>query len=219
MIQDLPSDPATLGIRPLVLDNCSQCNGCAIAFHDWPNVVFPPSKMQRIGLGQPDVPIYPCSLVKPAIAEAGVHADEQEILAAKIHEVGKVEAERSVSVIVASNEISIQKHESAAKGSIEFHADTAPGIFFGNIEGPPVPADARLRITTPEWLVAMTLLLFIANERQLNRPVVRQIQGVPFGIVELHRGKFKFTALGEVSLALTEAKIVQRVGAIALEKF
>src|SRR5438045_1831352 len=130
MIQDLPSDPATLGIRPLVLDNCSQCNGCAIAFHD-----------------------------------------------------------------------------------------TAHGSFFWNIEGAPVPADAGLRITTPEWLVAMTLLLFIANDRQLNRPVVRQIQGVPFGIVELHRGKFKFTALGEVSLALTEAKIVQRVGAIALEKF
>ncbi len=173
MIQDLPSDPATLGIRPLVLDNCSQCNGCAIAFHGWPNVGFPPSKMQRIGLGQPDVPIDPCSLVKPAIAEAGVHADEQKILAAKIHEVGKVEAERSVSVIVASNEISIQKHESAAKGSIEFHADTAPRIFFGNIEGPPVPADAGFGIAAPERLIAMALLFLVADKGQLDRPIVR----------------------------------------------
>ena len=86
--------------------------------------------MQRIRLGQPHVPVNACALVKPAIAEARVHADDQIILAAIIQKIAQVEAEGRIAVVVAADEISIQKHERVAKRAIELHADAPPGIFF-----------------------------------------------------------------------------------------
>src|SRR3954469_7357801 len=163
--------------------------------------------------------VDPRSLIKPTVTKTRVHADNQKILAAKVSEISHVERERSIAIVIAPDEIPVQKHQRAAKGSVEFDIDAPAGIFLGQIEGAPIPANASLRIAPPQWFVAMTLLLFIANERQLDRPVMRQVERAPLRIIELCRGKLEFTTLGEVSLTLAKAKIVQRVGAIPLKKF
>src|SRR5436305_5069742 len=218
MIQDLPADPGALRISPLVLHDRTESNGRGIAFHTGSHVRFPSCKMQRVGLSQPNVAINPRALVEPSVAKAGVHADDQKILSAEVCEISEVETEWSVAVVVASDEVSIQKYERAAKGSVELHANTPPGVFFAKIERTPVPADARLRISAPERLIAMILLLFVAHEGQLYRPVMRQVQAAPLRIVELSRGKLEFAALSEVSLAHTESEVATRIRGVTLEE-
>ena len=132
--------------------------------------------MQRIRFRQPHVPVNPRAFVEPAVAKAGVHPDHQKILSAVVGEVGDVEREGRVAVIVASDEISVEEHQRAAEGAVELQCDTPPLIFFRDVEGSPVPAHAGFRIAPAQRLVAVRILFLVVHERQLDGPVVRQIR-------------------------------------------
>src|ERR1700689_4239571 len=103
------------------------------------------------------MPINSRAFVEPAIAEAGVHAHHQKILSAIVEKVGYVEVKGSVSIVIATNEVAVQKYERAAEGAIELHDDAASLIFLRNIEGAPVPSHAGLGVAASQWLVAVTL--------------------------------------------------------------
>ena len=81
--------------------------------------------MQRIRLRQPHMPVNSRAFVKPAIAEARVHAHDQKILPPVVQEVGHIEVERSVAVVVAPDEVSVEKHNRAAERAIELDDDAA----------------------------------------------------------------------------------------------
>src|SRR6185312_10054140 len=114
------------------------------------NVTLPLAKVQGIGLGKPDVPIDARPLVKPAIAEACIHPHDQIILAAIVKEVGKVEAEGCVSVVVPANKVSVQKDQRVAECAVEFNGHAAAAIAVGNFERAAIPPNARLRIFPAE---------------------------------------------------------------------
>ena len=175
-------------------------------------------QMQRIRLRQPHMPVNPRAFVEPAIAKAGVHAHHQIILPAIIQKVRHVEVKRRVPVVVAPNEISVQKHQRAAKRAVKLHRDAPSLIFLRNIERPPVPAHARLRIPPPQRFVAVAVLLLVAHKRQLHRPVMRQIQFAPLRVVKLRRRKPQLARLGEISLPHAESQIAQRVSSVPLKK-
>ena len=164
------------------------------------------------------MPVYARAFIEPAVAKAGVHAHHQIVLAAVIQKVAHVEAKGRVPVIVAPNEISVQKHQRAAKSAVKLHRDAPSAVFFRNVEGAPVPAHAGLRIPSPQRLVAVRFLFVIAHKRQLNRPVVRQIERAPFRVVKFLCGKPEFSRLGEVSLAYPKSQVAQRVVRVALKK-
>ena len=64
----------------------------------------------------------------------------------------------------------------------------------------------------------MRLLFFIAHKGQFDRPVVRQVQRSPFGVVKLLCRKLELTRLGEISLSHAKAQIAQWIAAMSLEK-
>src|SRR6266496_4395722 len=140
------------------------------------------------------------------------------VLAAVVQKIGEIEAERRISIVVAPNEIAVQKHKRAAKGSVELDDGASPGIFLRCIEDAAVPADAGFGIAATERFVAVAVLFLVAYERQFHGPIVRQVQWTPFGVVEFLRGKPEFAAFGEVSLAHAEAQIARWVGTVSLKK-
>ncbi len=174
--------------------------------------------MQRIRFRQPHMPINSRALVEPAIAKAGVHAHHQKILPAVVEEVADVEAEGRVAVVVAPNEVSVEKHKRAAERAIELDGDAASAVLLGNVERAAVPADARLRISPPQRFVSVRLLFFVVHKRQLYRPVVRQIELAPLRVIKLRRGKPKLARLGKISLAHAKSQVAQRVGAVSLKE-
>jgi hypothetical protein len=64
----------------------------------------------------------------------------------------------------------------------------------------------------------VAVLFFVVHERQLHRPVVRQIQIAPLRSVKLLRGKPQLAGLGEVSLTHAKSKIAQGIAGVSLKK-
>ena len=176
------------------------------------------SEVQRVRLGQPYVPVDPGAFVEPAISEAGIHADDQKILAAVIQKIGDVKAKGRIAIVVAAHERAVQEDERAAEGAVELDPHAPAFVFFRNVEGAPVPAHAGFGIAAAQRLVAVTLQLRVAHKGQLNRPVVRQVQRTPFGVVKFFPGKLKLAGLGEIPLALAESQVAQRVAGVSLKK-
>src|ERR1700681_3591807 len=160
-----------------------------------------------------------CTFIEPGIAEAGVHAHEQIVLAAVIQKVSQIEAERGVSIVIAPHERAVQEHQRIAKGPVELQHHAPAGIFFGDIKNSSIPSHAGFWIAATQRLVAMPLQFFVANKRQLDCPVVRQVERSPFGVVELLSGKLELASFGEVSLAHAKSQIAPRIAAMSLKKF
>ena len=158
------------------------------------------------------------TLIKPAIAKAGVHADDQTVLAAIIQKVSEVEAEGRVAIVVATQERAVQKYQRVPEGSVERDRQAASEVLFGNLEYAPVPTHTGFGVAAAQRFVAVPLLFFIAYERQFDRPVVRQVQWPPFGIVEFFQSKFEVARLGEIALVHAESKIAPRVAAMSGKK-
>ena len=158
------------------------------------------------------------ALVEPTVAKARIHAHHQVILFAILHKVADIEAEGRVAVVVSPDEASIQKNQRAAEGPVEVDGDAAAPVCLRQIEDAPVPADACLRVAPAERLVAVRILFLVANEGQLDRPIVGQVERAPPGVVELGRREFKVARLVEVALPFAETEVVGRVGAVSLEK-
>ena len=110
------------GFVAFVLHDRAQTQRGRVALDARPNIALPLPQMQRIRLGQPDMPVNSGAFVEPAIAEARVHAHHQIILPAIVQEVSQVEDERRVAVVVAADEVSVQKDQRAAEGAIELDA-------------------------------------------------------------------------------------------------
>ena len=83
------------------------------------DVGLPLAEMDGIGFGEPDVAIDACAFVEPAVAEAGVHTDDEEVFLAVLNVVTYVKGKGGVAVVVAADEVAVEEDESAAKGTIE----------------------------------------------------------------------------------------------------
>ncbi len=164
------------------------------------------------------MPINAGALVEPAIAEAGVHPHHQIILFAIPEKIAHVETKWSVAVIVAPDEVPVQKYQRAAERAVKLNRDSPSVVFLGNIERTPVPAHTRLRIPSSQRFVPMGLLFVIVHERQFHCPVVRQIERPPFRVVKFLRGELEFAALREISLSHAESQIAQRIVGVSLKK-
>src|SRR6185437_6600170 len=207
----MPVDAAALWLCTLILDYCSQRQNSLTPTHVRANITLPLSEMQRVRFGQPDMSVNTCAFIKPSIAEAGVHAYHQIIFGAITRKVTDVEAEGRVAVVVAANEVAVQKNQGVAKCSIEFEPKPPPVIALRNIKSATVPTHAGLGILSPERLVPMALQIVIMNEWQLDGPVMRKIQRSPIRGVKLLRGKLELARLGEVTLVFAETEVARRI--------
>src|SRR3569833_2197352 len=143
--------------------------------------------MHGIGLREPDMTIDARALVEPPIAETGIDSDHT-VLRTVGEEVGEIEAEGSIAVVVSAHEAPVYEDEGVTEGAIELNPDSPARVGGRDLELSPVPSHAGFRITPPERFEAVrakgrVALGVIADERQLDRPVVRKVERSPGGIV------------------------------------
>src|SRR3954467_11026643 len=151
-------------------------------------MTFPAPERNRMGLGEPNMPVDARAFVEPAIPEARVHADDEIILLSVPQKIAQIEEKGRVAVVIAANEISIQEHDGVTECAIKPNADALARVLLGDVEGSPVPSHAGFGIAPAKRLVSVRVLLFVADKWQLYSPV-RQVQVAPFRVVELIRRK------------------------------
>ena len=164
------------------------------------------------------MPVNSRALVKPAVAKARVHARHDAVLRPDSEKIRDVEAEGRVAVVVAADEAAVHEEQHIAKGPVELKIDTPARIARRNLELLAVPAHAGLRIAPSQRLVSMRLQRLIADKWQLHRPVVRQVERPPLGVVVTHLGKLEIAGLGKVILAFAESEIAGGVSAMPKHK-
>ena len=200
---------------PMILDTSRHFNRSELSLQRNADDAFPRRQVERIGLRQPHVPVDSCALVEPPVAKGRVHARHDAVFGSDGEEVGDVEAEWRVAVVVAADEAPVHKDEHVAERSIELDGDAAACVARGNVEFVPVPPHAGLRIAPPQRLVSVRHQRVVPSKRQLDRPVVGQVQRAPLRVVVTHAGKFEIAGLGEVPLTISETEIPGWVGAVA----
>ena len=139
----------------------------------------PVRHVKRRGLLEPDVAIDPGAFVEPAFVLGCVHAHDERILAAVGQQIRHVEPERHVAAQVAAHEVAVEDHDAIAEDAVELDRDAAARVGPGDEERPAVPADARVGERAAERLRAVAVETAILVEGQIDRPVVRQIDGGP----------------------------------------
>ena len=220
-IRDAPLDRRMDGLPALVLDHRGQFKRSRIALDGRTHHAFPAAEVHGVQLGQPDVAVDARALVEPAVAEAGVDAQGDDVPAAVVEEIAEVEAERRVAVVVPADEAAVDEQHDVAHRAVELDPDAAAAIAGGKLEGAPVPAHAGRREAAAQRLVAVrgqagvVVAAVVVDERQLHRPVVRQVQRAPAGVVEIGRGDPEVAGLGKVALAEAVAEVLARIAAVA----
>src|SRR5271165_1375427 len=165
------------------------------------------------------MPINSRTFVKPSIAKAGVQARNQIVLATVVQKVRQIKTKRRVAIVIAAHEVTVQEDQRTAESTIELHDHTPPNVFLGNVEHAAIPTDAGLGMTATERFVTMRLQIFIVNKRQLDGPIVRQVQRAPFGVVELRQSELKLTGFRKDSMILAKSQIAVRIACMSLKEF
>ncbi len=175
-------------------------------------------------LDQPHMAVDPRPFIEPALAQRSIdtHGDDVGCLVG-IQEIGDVDGERRIGAAVFTHDVAVDHDDAVARHAVELEADALAGIGRVQRKGLAVPADAGLRIVTADRLVAMVggivpddamivghQLDVLVHEGQLDRPVVRQVNGTPLGIVELDLGGVAAVRplLGIGALVLAEVEVL-----------
>ena len=67
-------------------------------------------KMHRVRFHQPDVPVNPRPLVKPAVTRGGIHTNQEHVSSTGGRKVGHIEGERIVSAAVPADVEAVEDH-------------------------------------------------------------------------------------------------------------
>src|SRR5277367_970719 len=134
-IENFPCHPDIRGVGCGVPDYRAEIDRCLVSINHGANIAFILSNMHGVGFGEPDVSIDTRALIEPAIAKAGIDSCYDAVLGAYGDEVGEIEMEWRIAIVVAADETAIDPDQDVAKGSIEVNADASAGVAGGNIEG------------------------------------------------------------------------------------
>ena len=170
--------------------------------------------VQRIGLGQPDVPVDARAFVEPAFELRRVDAHRQHVLAAVVGKVGDVVGEAGVAAFVAADDVAVDPDEAVAEHAVELDAEPLARVGAGDVELLAIPADAGGGIVATDGFAACAPSAFCV-EGQLDGPVVRQVELSPVKIDEFE-GRPRRPAAGfGVGVAGAEAEVLGRIGGVA----
>ncbi len=180
--------------------------------------------MRGRGLDQPDVAIEAGTLIGPGFAEADVATDDEDVRLARSGEVGDVDAEGGVAALVRSDDEAVEDDEAVARDTVEFECEAPPGILGRDRQHAAIPADAgrgpqpadRLEPLIGAGAIEIRARRAELLERQIDRPVVRQVDRLPLLVVEARvrdrRADVAGLAIGIVRGA--EAEILGRIGGV-----
>src|ERR1700730_10046498 len=106
--------------------------------------------MQWRGLDQPDMPVDSGTLVKPAVAQGCIHADQQHIRTAGEREIRQIEAEGIVAATMVSDVVAVKHSTRSPVGTVEFDRDPTACGGSGQVKDAAIPAHAGLGVFTAQ---------------------------------------------------------------------
>ena len=124
------------------------------------------------------------AFVEPTITRGGIYAHQQHVAATRGREVGQIETERIVSSGVVPDVEVVECHHGFAIRTIKFHRDAFARIFSRQLKDAPIPADARGWILFSQRVETLRSQCRIVLERQLDSPVMRQVERMPCAVVK-----------------------------------
>ncbi len=142
--------------------------------------------VERIGFDEPDVAIDSGAFVPPAFVVGGVGAEGEDIFFAVVEIVGEVVAEGGVAAGVAAEAVAVDPDDGVAEDAVEFDGDAAAEVGFGDFKCSSIPADGGFGVIGADGAEAVLAKFFVAFgvEGQFDGPVVGEIDGWPFGVIE-----------------------------------
>ena len=140
--------------------------------------------MDGIGFDEPNVAINSRALVKPSVTLRRVHAHQQDILSAGIGEIGDIETERIVAAAVLADVETVEDHHGLAVSAVELKRNPLALVRLGHFEDSSVPADARGWVIAAQRIETLAKKRGVVGKRQLDGPIVRQIERFPVAVVE-----------------------------------
>ena len=140
--------------------------------------------VQRSGFCQPNVAINTGTLIKPTLFHCGVHPDRDDVSTTVIEIIGQIITEAGIAARLPTEIESVNKDDRIAIDAVKFDADAPAEIRGRNGEGLPIPTQAGFRKFSSDLLAAMARAP-LRRKGNLHRPVVRQIELAPGGIIEL----------------------------------
>ena len=144
------------------------------------------------------------AFVEPALGQRCVGAHEQNIRAAGVDVVAHIEIERRIAAFIDAETVAVEDHHRVAIDTVELDRNAPAFAARGKFEIAPIPAHAHPGIGSSQWLAAVVVEILVVFERQIDRPIVRQIDGLAGFVVEIfagHRGEFTRRGEGPVSAA------------------
>ena len=135
---------------------------------------------------EPDVAIYSCSFVKPALFHGDIDSHGDYILAAVVEVIGNIVLEAAVAGVFSADVETIYKKVGITVNAVEFDDDSAAEVGLRDGKLFAIPADAILGEIPSDGFIAVTMAAF-AVERHLYRPVVGQVDDSPCAVVKIAR--------------------------------
>ncbi len=153
------------------------------------------------------------AFVEPAVALRSVHANKQHVARAGRDEIGDVKAKRIVAADVAADIKAVQNDAGFTIRGVELDGDAPAGVGSRQLENAAVPANAGGGIRAAQRIKTLAGERRVVGKRQVDGPIVRQIDGLPIVIVEQQCGDgAEVAGLGEVA---AEIEVLRRVGGVA----
>jgi hypothetical protein len=110
--------------------------------------------------------------------------------------------------------MAVKDHHAVAEDAVELDGQPLAEIALRDLESPPVPADARGRVSPIERLEAVINYPRVVFEFQFHRPIVWKVDDAPLAVVEfVSRGLEEFPGFGEYPIA-SEPEVLTRVAGV-----
>ena len=137
-------------------------------------------------LVEPHVPIDARAFIKPTFILGGVHADDDDVVAVVIDEVGDVVGHADVAAGVGAKVKAVDPNLGIAEHPIKLDLKTLTGIGWGYPEVFAVPTDAGLGEMATYRFVAMGhhIKIVFVDEWQFYRPIMGKVQAAPGAVFE-----------------------------------
>src|SRR5271165_1517439 len=156
------------------------------------------------------MPVDSGALIKPAVSEAGIDAQNNIVTRSIREKIGELELKWDVAIVVSAHKTAIDKDQRVPEDSVELDPGAAACVAGRNLEFAPIPAHAGFRIAPAQRFVSVRAQLavsgscIVVHKRKFHGPVMGKFEQPPFGVVKRGLGKLKVTGLGEVALTKTE---------------
>src|SRR6059036_9007 len=131
------------------------------------------------------MPVNSRAFVKPSFSERSVNPHNQNVLVTKVNKVREVKTEGYVTACVLADIMAIEHHHRIAKNAVKLDRDPFACVSLRQFERASIPTDTRFGIFSTHRFCAVMKNQRCVDKWQLDRPIMRQVDGSPINIIKI----------------------------------